>query len=353
MKKTTTVKRNSIIMSDVQPPINETEPTALDPSNVEDAILARWEDGENLSEPETKNEPEVETEETSDNTQEEEVEDEVEEDNETDPDETEETEDEDEADDVENEKPILADDAEVEIQVDGEKVKASVKDLKRLYGQEASLTRKSQEVARQRKDAEDHISKSNVVLQKMLEKAQAKFKPYSDVDMLVASKTMATEDFAQLRREAKDAEDEYRFISQEADQYYKGLKDQHQAQLQVSAKECVKVLQESVPNWDNNLYNDIRGYAISQGLEEGQVNKYVDPIVIQLINKARLYDQGKKVATIKRKNPTSTKILRSKKAPIASSNVKANKIREATANLNKVGVDLDDISEVIMSRWQA
>jgi len=186
---------------------------------------------------------------------------EVEEDEETDPDETE-TEDEDEDDDVEDENPVLSDDAQVEIQVDGETVQASVKDLKRLYGQEAALTRKSQEVAKQRKDAEDSLSKSSVVLQKMLEKAQAKFKPYQEVDMLVASKTMSTEDFAQLRKEYKAVEEEYKFLSEEADVYYKDLQNQQQTQLQSAAKECVKVLQDEVPNWSNQLYNDIRGHGV-------------------------------------------------------------------------------------------
>lgn len=130
-------------MSDVQPPINENNSTALDPSDVDDAILARWEDAEKLSEPETEDEPEIEEEETNNDPQEETEEDEVDEDEETDPEETE-TEDEDEDDDVENENPVLSDDAKVEIQVDGETVQASVKDLKRLYGQEAALTRKSQ-----------------------------------------------------------------------------------------------------------------------------------------------------------------------------------------------------------------
>jgi len=343
-------------MSDVQPQNNEKDSTALTIDEAEDAILARWEDAEKeLSDPETEDEPEVvqeEDEETNGDLQEETDEDEVEEDEETDPDETE-TEDEDEDDDVEDENPVLSDDAQVEIQVDGETVQASVKDLKRLYGQEAALTRKSQEVAKQRKDAEDSLSKSSVVLQKMLEKAQAKFKPYQEVDMLVASKTMSTEDFAQLRKEYKAVEEEYKFLSEEADVYYKDLQNQQQTQLQSAAKECVKVLQEEVPNWSNQLYNDIRGYAISIGLPENEVNRYVDPKVIQLINKARLYDQGKKVATTKKKNPTSTKILRSKKAPPTATSRKASKLKDATAALGNQGVDLDDISSVIMSRWEA
>ena len=341
-------------MNDVQPQNNEStnESKILSPDDIEGAILARWEDAEKPSEPETKDEPEVaQEEETTSDLQDETDEDEVEEDEETDPDETE-TEDEDEDDDVEDENSVLSDDAQVEIQVNGETVQASVKDLKRLYGQEAALTRKSQEVATQRKNAEEAISKSNVVLQKMLEKAQAKFKPYQEVDMLVASKTMSTEDFAQLRKEYKAVEDEYKFLNEEADVFYKDLQNQQQAQLKSAAKECVKVLQEEVPNWNNQLYNDIRGYAISIGLPENEVNQYVDPKVIQLINKARLFDQGKKVATVKKKNTKSSKILRSKKAPVTDSSRKATKLKEATMALSNAGTDLDDISNVIMSRWE-
>lgn len=343
-------------MNDVQPQNNEnntSNPLSLSADEISDAILARWEDAEKPSEPETEDNPEVEEqeEETTSDLQEEAEEDEVEEDEETDPEETE-TDDEDEDDDVEDENPVLSDDAQVEIQVNGETVQASVKDLKRLYGQEAALTRKSQEVATQRKNAEEAVSKSNVILQKMLEKAQAKFKPYQEVDMLVASKTMSTEDFAQLRKEYKEVEDEYKFLTEEANVFYKDLQNQQQAQLQAAAKECVKVLQEEVPNWSNQLYNDIRGYAISIGLPENEVNQYVDPKVIQLINKARLYDQGKKVATVKKKNTKSTKILRSKKAPVNDKSRKATQLKEATQALGNAGTDLDDISAVIMKRWE-
>lgn len=344
-------------MNDVQPQNNENTTSnslSLSADEISDAILARWEDAEKPSEPETEDKPEVEEEqqeETNDDLQEETEEDEVEEDEDTDPEETE-TDDEDEDDDVEDENPVLSDDAQVEIQVNGEKVQASVKDLKRLYGQEAALTKKSQEVATQRKNAEEAISKSNVVLQKMLEKAQAKFKPYQEVDMLVASKTMSTEDFAQLRKEYKEVEEEYKFLTEEANVFYKDLQNQQQAQLQSAAKECVKVLQEEIPNWSNQLYNDIRGYAIGIGLPENEVNQYVDPKVIQLINKARLYDQGKKVATVKKKNTKSTKILRSKKAPVNDKSRKATQLKEATQALGNAGTDLDDISAVIMKRWE-
>ena len=57
----------------------------------------------------------------------------------------------------------------------------------------------------------------------MLEKARERYKPYSEVDMLVASKSMDTDDFAQLRKEAQQAADDVKFLEQEADAYFKQL----------------------------------------------------------------------------------------------------------------------------------
>ena len=56
----------------------------------------------------------------------------------------------------------------------------------------------------------------------MLKKAEERYKPYSEVDMLVASKTMDDGDFAALRKEAQLAHDDVRFLKEEADNFYGG-----------------------------------------------------------------------------------------------------------------------------------
>lgn len=65
------------------------------------------------------------------------------------------------------------------------------------------------------------------------------------------------------------------------------------------------------------MYNDIRQYAITNGLPEEAVNQYVDPNVIMLLNKARMFDQTTKVATVK-KAKAAKKVLRTKKKIIKS-----------------------------------
>ena len=333
------------------------EPRNLSVDEAADSILARWSDDKNPSETETEateNEPK-ETKAQDQNNEEAKTNEENLEDNTEDPSDNEDTEsediDEDEDADSEDTTPELSDETEIDVVIDGETEKVSIKSLKRLHGQEASLTRKSQEVARQRKEADDAISKSTTVLDAMIKKAEERYKPYKEVDMLVASKTMSDNDFAQLRKEAQAAYEDLNFLTKEADGLYKDLQEQQKVAMQNAAKECVKVLKEEIPDWSNNLYNDIRGYAIGQGFNEQEVNNYVDPKVIHILNKARLYDEGKKVASIKKANPTSKRVLKSKKAPPTAQNQKNIKVAEARKRMRS-STDLDDVANVLLSRWE-
>lgn len=348
-------------MSNVQ---NDATSGGLELDQVEDAILARWQDP-SPSEEASDNETEEaaasvnEYEETQDDLpfdddeNEEETEDDLEEEEDSD---DQDVDDEDETEDESDDDRTvdIDDETEVEVSVNGETHSISIGRLKRLAGQEASLTQKSQEVARQRKEAEDAISRSHVVLQKLIADAENRAKPYADIDMLVASKTMDAEDFTQLRKEAQDAQSNLKFIREEADAFYQDLQQKQQAAQQEAAREAVKVLQEAIPEWNNSLYNDIRAYAVAQGLPEEQVNQYVDPVVIQLLNKARLFDQGKRVATVKKKTAAKKKVLRSKKAPANAESQQQVRRQKAMDNLSKTKAhDYEDIADAILRRWES
>lgn len=334
----------------------EQQPQALDVNEAADALLKRWEDaGDQPSEQATEEATAQDNDETNDvQEQEDEAIEEVElddEDEEIDPDEEEE-ETEDQEEDDEEDTVEVDDDTLIEISVEGQTKQASIKDLKRLYGQEASLTRKSQEVAAQRKEAEDNIGKTDAILQRMVQKAEERYQPYSEVDMILASKNLDDADFAQLRKEAQDAHNDLKFIKEEANSFYEGLKQQQQAAMQDAAKEAVKVLEQDIPEWNNQLYDDIRSYAIGLGLPEEQVNNYVDPVVIKVLNKARLYDQAKQVTTTKKKR-VAKKVLKSNKSPANNAQLRAKRIQDAEAKLaQSAGSDIDDIAEVLLKRWE-
>jgi hypothetical protein len=330
--------------------------TALDVDGAADAILDNWKDAE-------EDQPSIEgnLEATDESTEETEVEesDEIEEDGETEEqDESEEDPVEEESEETEEEEVEevnLSDDTIVELTVDGETKQASLKELKRLYGQEASLTRKSQETANQRKDATEALQRADASLQAMLTRAQDRYKPYEEVDMLVASRQMNPDDFAALRAEAKAAESDLKFLQEEANGFYGELQQKQAVQQQESAKHCIEVLKEKLPEWNTDLYNDIRQHAINSGLPAEAVNTYTDPNVIMLLHKAMMFDKSKQVAKTK-KAKAPTKILRSKKAPPSKTDIKVSKQKAARDRLVSnppKGNDLDSIADYLVSNWDS
>ena len=329
--------------------------TALDLDGAADAILDNWKDAEE-DQPSTEGNLEA----TDESTEETEVEesDEIEEDGETEEqDESEEDPVEEESEETEEEveEVNLPDDTIVELTVDGETKQASLKELKRLYGQEASLTRKSQETANQRKDATEALQRADASLQAMLTRAQDRYKPYQEVDMLLASRQMEAEDFAALRQEAQAAESDLKFLQEEANGFYGELQQKQAVQQQESAKHCIEVLKEKLPEWNTDLYNDIRQHAINSGLPAEAVNTYTDPNVIMLLHKAMMFDKSKQVAKTK-KAKAPTKILRSKKAPPSKTDIKISKQKAARDRLVSnppKGNDLDSIADYLVSNWDS
>ena len=335
-------------MNNVQESISE--PQALEVDDAAEAILGRWDDGENLSEPDDTDATPEDLDETEDDVGE------LDDAEDTDDEEEEETED----DDEEGEEPLEAsDDQLVEITVGSDVKKVSVKDLKRLYGQEASLTKKSQDLAAQRKASDESLATANLSYQKLMERAEARFKPYADIDMLVASQQMDPETFAQLRLDARQAEEDLTFLKEESGQLVAQAQQQNAQLTKEAAANCIKVLEEQLPDWGNELYSEIRSYAVQAGLPKEQVDQYTDPQVIMLLNKARLYDQsklaaeGKKAkAKVTKSKSGKTRVLSSKKSPPSSKAIKAKNKQQAMSTLSGAK-DLDDIADVLMSRWES
>lgn len=345
---------------------DNSQPLNLDIDEAADVILGQWTDGEDLSgdteDEDATSEDLNETEVTEDEIEDTEEDDESD-DNLDDPDDTDELDDEDvetdEDDEEDDEEPLAAsDDQIVDINVNGESKQVSVKDLKRLYGQEASLTKKSQDLANQRKQSDESLAQTQLSYQKLLERAEARFKPYADIDMLVASRQMDPDTFAQLRQDAKQAEEDLTFLKEESNTLVSQQQQQFAEQSKEAAANCVQVLQEQLPDWGNELYSDIRNYAVKSGLPQEQVDQYTDPQVIMLINKARLYDQSKQSAKSKKAKAKltksksgKTKVLSSRKAPVSKEASAERKRQAAIKNLHGHS-DLDDIAAALMSGWK-
>jgi hypothetical protein len=243
---------------------------------------------------------------------------------------------------------VLDDDAVVKLKVDDDELEVSVKDLKRLYGQEAALTKKSQAVAEQRKATEEANQRAAAQLDRLHQKAMARWEPYSKIDMLVASKQLDADSFAALRAEAQAAHDEVRFITQEVDQFVAHSNDQRQKQMKAAATESVEYLTKEVPGWNPKTYEDVRQYAVSKGMPEHIVNGVVDKFALEMMYKAMQFDKAKQIVT-KKVNKTPAKVLKTTKAVTTASN-KVDKSSKAKQRLQRSG-STDDAADLFLSRW--
>jgi hypothetical protein len=266
---------------------------------------------------------------------------------------TEDAEDEDDQ-EVEDSKPkkLADDDLEIEFTVDGETRKASVRDLKRLAGQEAALTRKSQEVAEQRKATEAEKTKYAAALDTMVTRAREAFKPYSEIDFLVAQQKMDPESFAQLRQDAQRAHDTMRALEGELDAFVKEQHAAHQRQIREEAKECIKVLQDperGIPGWNTSLYDEIRTYGIAQGLDPEVVNTLTNPAAIKLLWKAMKHDrvQQEARAKVSRKVNAPTKVIKSSVKDTAQDSAVSR--QKAIAAMRNSGGNLDSAADAFLA----
>lgn len=263
-------------------------------------------------------------------------------------------EDEEEGDDSVEEKPteqeVLADDKHViKYNLDGKEYSASVKDLKRLAGQEASLTRKSQEIAAKRKEVDNNGATYVAGLAKLVQVAEEDYRPYANIDFLAASREMEPEEFDALRQDATAKYERFKFFNEELGGVMQTLEQQNAERLKAQAVETVKILSDpdgGIEGWSPDLYKELRTYAIGTGLEETIVDRFVDPVVFKILHKAWSYDKAKNVAT-KKKAKAPKKVLKSDES---GGDFSQDKHKKAMSNLRQSG-KREDAQAALLAKW--
>lgn len=234
----------------------------------------------------------------------------------------------------------IADDAVVKFTVDGQEQTATVGALKRLAGQEAALTRKSQE-------ADLVGGRAAAALQAALASAVEDFQPYQDVDWLTLQTEVDPETFKWHRENAMRASKRYQAIVEQAQGFEQALQERQQADFERRATESRQLLATEVPGWNDTLDSEVRAYGIAQGLEAGDVAKIANAPVLKLLHKAMLYDRGAKAAAVKVKEAPA-KVLRT--GTRDTSTAKTTDTRKAEQRLSRSGSDADAMA-VLMGRW--
>lgn len=205
----------------------------------------------------------------------------------------------------------------VKVKVGEEEHEVAVKDLKRLFGQEASLTKKSQEVAERTKAAELAQAKSLAALDVLVKRAQEAANPYRNVNwaQLMKDPSISAEDVGALQEAAKAAFENETFLTGQLDNFMQEINAQQLAVQQQSAKACIQAITDEksptyIKGWDQKLYDDMRSFAVSMGANAQMVNNLVDPAAFKLIHMAMQYHKGSQKTVTQKVNKAPKKIVK-------------------------------------------
>jgi hypothetical protein len=247
--------------------------------------------------------------------------------------------------------------AYVKVKVGDEVHEVPVKDLERLFGQEKALTQKSMEASTQRTAADAELQKNVAATGALLDRAKARFEPFSKVDFLLAAKELSAEDYTNLRNAAASAYEDVQFLEQNLNSHMQAAQTKQNETLVTQAKEALKVLsgpaeKGGIEGWTEALYNDIRGFAVSQGLDKNIVNQLVDPVAIKMLYNAMLFTRGQSKVITTKVNKTPTKVVKTTTPPAAArvTDSSAN-VKKALKNLQETG-STDSAADAFMARWK-
>lgn len=238
--------------------------------------------------------------------------------------------------------PEPSDDAVVKVVVDGQETEVTIGSLKRLAGQEASLTRKSQE-------AELVGGRAAMLLQGALNSVLEELEPYKDTDWELLRNEMEPEEFRWHRENFTKNQKRFSQLM-DAGKNFEQLVEARQANIiREQAAEARKELEADIPGWNDQLYAEVMQFGIDQGLDEADVRKIANAKVFKLLHMAMQYKKGEQVVT-KKINQSPTRVKKSSGreaiADAPSKNLKALEKKLQTGRATD-----DDAVALLLGRW--
>jgi hypothetical protein len=240
-----------------------------------------------------------------------------------------------EPDEVESEETLYA------VTVNGEEQQVTLDELMSGYSRQSDYTRKTQDVAKERKQMEElqtqYVSE--------MHQARAERQQYLEsLNQIIANSASNLDKFANIdwesikendpieyvtrREEYREAQEKVQLMQR--DQYMaqqKSIEDERQMRTRALHEESQK-LSEVMPEWNEpekqrKIVSDIRSYGTSQGFTEEELNSLVDHRSLIVLMKAQKYDamQNSDVKSKKLKN--KPKVIRSGKGVTRNSSDKS------------------------------
>ena len=235
--------------------------------------------------------------------------------------------------------PAITDETPIEVEIDGEAKTFTVAELKDFAaGREAFVA--------QAKALDTASSQTAVVLQTAIDIVMQDLLPYKDVDWLKLQNEMPADEFAWHRDNARAAHEKYQKLVGSAEGFEQVLQTRKTEASVEEVTKAQKVLQKDIEGWSDELYGNILDYGVAEGLPQDDVTQITNPVIIKLLNKARLYDAGQKEGAQKMK-AAPAKILKPGNRESGAGDVK---VRKAQQRIKAGTASETDALQALMAR---
>lgn len=251
-------------------------------------------------------------------------------------------------------------DAEVSFKIGDTDTKVRMSELRGLVERRAEAERVLAETTTARASYNEKVQSADLVLAKAVEKAEAKWKPFQDIDWITVRTQLDDNAWNTLRGMAKDAQDEVKFFTEERGALLTASREAANQDMARQARSAIAELtgpedRGGITGFDQKLYGEITDYAVTQGMTRERVLGTVDPAAVRLLHKAMMFDRAQKASdTVAQKitkavlKPTTTQRPAAKGTPSGNSS----STKDAMSKLAKSG-SIDDAANAFMASFRS
>ena len=255
------------------------------------------------------------------------------------------------------------------VTVNGEEVAVSLDELLSGYSRQSDYTRKTQEIAGDRKEMEALQQQYNSQIAQIQQERQQ----YMDaLTNIIAGQGSELEKFATINWDELRETDPIEYVTtreqyREAQERIQSMQYQQaqtaqaqQAQMNQARHEMLKVergkLVEALPEWDQpgtqkELANTLQTYAKTQGFTQEELTELIDHRSILVLLKAQKYDQLQKSDVKSKKLKNKPKVIRAGQGRSSSANAKSKRTAQmkrlkGTGHLDDASALLEDFIDI-------
>ena len=227
------------------------------------------------------------------------------------------------------------------VTVNGEEVAVSLDELLSGYSRQSDYTRKTQEIARERKGMEELQQQYNSHVAQIQQERQQYVEALTN---MISSQGSELEQYSNIDWDALRESDPIEYVTakeqyREAQERVQGMQYQQQQAAQAQQAEMTKAhhqmvqaergkLVEALPEWRDpdkrkELTENLQSYARDQGFSQQELNSLVDHRSVLVLLKAQKYDQLQKSDVKSKKLKNKPKMIRSGKGKSTSGSTKS------------------------------